>query len=142
MVKEEDIQTGWVYILKTKSTNPEILAIKDLYKIGFSSTPIDERIKNAKNEATYLFADVTKVASYICYNRNADKLEQLLHRFFAEACLNVDIEIVKGKRITPREWFVVPFDVIETAIDLILKEEIINYKYDKENKMIVLIKTH
>lgn len=138
MVKEEDVQTGWVYILKSKSTNPEISNIKNLYKIGFSSTPIDERIKNAKNEATYLYADVIKVSSYACYNRNADKLEQLLHRFFAEVCLNVDIEIIQGKRITPREWFVVPYEEIERAIELILNEQIVNYKYDKEIEKIIL----
>ncbi len=91
LVKEDDIQTGWIYVLKSKSSNPEITSIKNLFKIGFSGVPIDERIKNAKNEATYLFADVMKVASYACYNRNADKLEQLLHRFFATACLDIDL---------------------------------------------------
>ncbi|MBX2971221.1 MAG: GIY-YIG nuclease family protein [Cyclobacteriaceae bacterium] len=138
MVKEEDIQTGWIYVLKSKSTHPEISAIKNLYKIGFSTSPIDERVKNAKNEATYLYADVNKVSSYACYNRNADKLELLLHRFFAEVCLNIDIEITQGKRITPREWFVVPFEEIEKAIELILNEQITNYKYDRRIEKIVL----
>ena len=138
LVKEEDIQTGWIYVLKSKSSHQEISAIKNLFKIGFSTSSVDERIKNAKNEATYLYADVVKVSSYKCYNRNADKLEQLLHRFFAEACLNVDLEIIKGKRITPREWFVVPFEVIEKAIKLILNEQIVNYKYDRELETILL----
>ena len=138
MVMEEDIKTGWIYILKSKSNHPEISGIENLFKIGFSTTHVDERIKNAKNEATYLYADVIKVSSYACYNRNADKLEQLLHRFFAEACLNVDIEIIKGKRITPREWFVVPFEEIERAIELILNEQIVNYKYDREIEEITL----
>lgn len=137
MVMEEDIKTGWIYVLKSKSTHPSISGIKNLFKIGFSSTPLDERIKNAKNEATYLFADVTKVVSFAIYNRNADMLEQLLHRFFAETCLNVDIEIIQGKRTTPREWFVVPLEVIEEAIQLILNERIIHYKYDVENRIIV-----
>lgn len=138
LVKKEDIQTGWIYVLKSKSDHPEISAIQNLYKIGFSSVPIDERIKKAKKEATYLYADVIKVATYKCYNRNADKLEQLLHRFFADACLNVDIEIIKGKRITPREWFIVPFEVIEKAIELILNEQIVNYKYDRKTGKIEL----
>lgn len=138
LLKEEDIQTGWIYVLKSKSENPNISNIKDLYKIGYSSTSVDERIKNAKNEATYLFADVKKVATYKVYNRNADKLESLLHRFFAEACLNVDLFDVKGQRITPREWFVVPFDVIEEVIHLILNENIVNYKYDVETKKLNL----
>lgn len=137
ILNEEDIQTGWIYVLKSKSTNTQIASISNLYKIGFSSTPIDQRIKNAPNEATYLFADVAKVASYACYNRNADKLEQLLHRFFASACLDIDLFNEKGQRLLPREWFVVPFEIIEEAIELILNEDIVNYKYDNEAKLII-----
>jgi len=137
-VKEEDRETGWIYVVKSKSEKHEIKNIEDLYKIGFSSISVDMRIKNAKNEATYLFEDVKKVATYQVYNINADKLESLLHRFFSEACLNVDLFDDNGQRITPREWFVVPFEVIEEVIELILNETIINYEYDILNKKIVL----
>lgn len=137
LIEEEDIQTGWIYVLKSKSIDPRISSLKDLYKIGFSTVPVDERIKNAKNEATYLFAEVKKVASYKCYNRNADKLELLLHRFFASSCLNIDLFDEKGQRITPREWFVVPLEVIEEAIQMILNESILDYKYDTINKIII-----
>lgn len=138
LVKEEDIQSGWIYVLKTKSTNSQIVNIKDLYKVGFASNSVDERIKNAKHEATYLFADVQKVATYKVYNRNADKLESLLHRFFANACLDIDLFNEKGQRLNPREWFVVPFEVIEETIQLILNENIVNYKYDPLTKKIKL----
>ncbi len=137
-VKEEDVQSGWIYVLKSKSTNTPIANIKDLYKVGFASNSVDERIKNAKNEATYLFADVQKVATYKVYNRNADKLEILLHRFFASACLDIDLFNKKGQRLNPREWFVVPFEVIEEAIHLILNENIVNYEYDSFNKKLKL----
>ncbi|WP_442267642.1 GIY-YIG nuclease family protein [Tenacibaculum sp. ZS6-P6] len=140
LVKEEDIQSGWIYILKTKSTLQELTEIKDLYKIGFSSDSVDNRIKNAKNEATYLFADVQKVATYKVYNRNANKLENLLHRFFANACLNIDLYNDKGQRLNPREWFVVPLEVIEEAIQLILNENITNFEYDVMNKKLKLKK--
>ena len=113
LVQEEDVQSGWIYVLKTKSTKKELAGIKDLYKIGFASGSVDDRIKNAKNESTYLFADVKKIATYKVYNRNADKLEGLLHRFFANACLDIDLFNEKGQRLNPREWFVVPFEVIE-----------------------------
>jgi hypothetical protein len=138
LVKEEDIQSGWIYVLKTKSTNSQIANIKDLYKVGFASNSVDERIKNARHEATYLFADVQKVATYKVYNRNADKLEALLHRFFANACLDIDLFNEKGQRLNPREWFVVPFEVIEETIQLILNENIVNYEYDTETKRIKL----
>jgi hypothetical protein len=138
LVKEEDIQSGWIYVLKSKSTNSQIVTIKDLYKVGFASNSVEERIKNAKHEATYLFAEVQKVATYKVYNRNADKLESLLHRFFANACLDIDLFNEKGQRLNPREWFVVPFEVIEEAIQLILNENIVNYEYDTVLKKIKL----
>jgi len=138
LVKEEDIQSGWIYVLKSKSTNSQIVNIKDLYKVGFASNSVDERIKNARHEATYLFADVQKVATYKVYNRNADKLESLLHRFFANACLDIDLFNDKGQRLNPREWFVVPFDVIEETIQLILNENIVIYEYDPSTKKVKL----
>jgi len=136
LVKDEDEQSGWIYILKSKSTKKELTEINDLYKIGFASNSVDDRIKNAKNEATYLFAEVKKIATYKVYNRNADKLENLLHRFFANACLDIDLFNEKGQRLNPREWFVVSFEVIEEAIQLILNGNILNYEYDTENKRI------
>lgn len=138
LVNDDDLQTGWIYVLKSKTDNSDISKIKDLYKIGFASNSVDERIKNAKYEATYLFADVKKIATYKVYNRNADKLEGLLHRFFANACLDIDLFNEKGQRLNPREWFVVPFEVIEETIQLILNETIINYEYDPINKRIKL----
>ena len=130
IVKEEDSETGWIYILKSKSTNKDISSIKDLYKIGYSTVPVSERIKNASKEPTYLMADVAIEASYKTYNINAQKFELLIHRFFSEVCLNIDINDDKGRRITPREWFAVPLPVIDKAISLILSGEIVKYKYD------------
>jgi len=129
-VREEDIVTGWVYVLKSKSENEEIKNMKNLYKIGFSSVSVEERIKNAKKEATYLYADVEIVERYKCINLNANKLENLLHKFFATACLNLDLYDDRGQRITPREWFVVPFNVIDEVIGLLDGDAILNYEYD------------
>lgn len=84
---------------------------------------------------TSFFIDVCW--STACYNLNADKLEQLLHQFFASACFVIDLFNENGQRIIPREWFVIPFDIMEEAIQLILREEIINYKYDNGSKMII-----
>lgn len=137
IVNESDLETGWIYILQSKSTNKNISDIKDLYKIGFSKTDVRERIKNASKEPTYLMADVHLVSTYKCYNVNPHKFEQLLHRFFAEVCLNIDIHDDKGQRITPREWFVAPIGIIDKTIDLILSGEIVRYKYDVENQSIL-----
>ena len=53
----------------------------------------------------------------------------LLHTFFAESCLNLDVFDREGKRHIPREWFIVPLHVIETAVQLLISGEIVNYRY-------------
>lgn len=136
-INDEDKSSGWIYILKSKSQQPEIKSIKNLYKIGFSSTPVEERIKNAKNEATYLYADVVIVETYQIYNLNAKKFEQLIHRVFASACLDIEFDTKDNLRVNPREWFIVPKNVIEEAIQLIVSGEIVNYKFNNELQRLV-----
>lgn len=135
---EEDEITGYVYVLQTKSKHPEISSIKNLYKIGFAKDSVEDRIKNAKNEATYLFSDVHLRLKQGIVNWNADVLENLLHRFFAKSCLDIEFENEKGQRIQPREWFVVPFEIIEEAVKLIINGNILIYEYDTEMKRIKL----
>jgi hypothetical protein len=137
MVNESDIDAGYIYILKSKSVRENIRSIQNLYKIGYSTVPVEERIKNAVFEPTYLMADVRIVMAYKCYNLNTYRFEQLIHTFFGEACLNVDVFDGSGKRYVPREWFVAPLDVIEEAIHLIISGEIVKYKYDTTNCQII-----
>jgi hypothetical protein len=137
-VTDEDKEAGFIYILKSKSTKREIKEIQNLYKIGYSTVAVEERIKNASQEPTYLMADVHIVMTYKCFNMNPQKLEQLLHNFFGKACLNIDVFDKEGNRHTPREWFIAPLDVIEQAAHLIVSGEIINYRYDSENEEIVI----
>lgn len=129
---EEDLQSGWIYVLKSKSNNPEIIKIENLHKIGFSKLPVKERIKNASKEGTYLFSDVEIVASYVCYNLNINVFENLIHRFFSQCCLNIDLYDTNGQRQVPREWFIVPFQIIDEAINLLIKGTIINYRYNHQ----------
>ena len=138
LVSEEDVQSGWIYILKSKSANPEIGNIENLYKIGFSAINVNKRIKNAINEPTYLYSDVEVVATYRCYNLNTLRFENLIHRFFGQTCLNVDVYDKSGNRYTPREWFVVPLVVIDEVINLIISGGIVNYKYDSDSQTLVL----
>ena len=136
-LKEEDVQSGWIYVLKSKSDKPEIKNLENLFKVGFSKNPVHERIKNANKEATYLFADVEVVASYNCYSFNVHSFENLIHRFFAETCLDIDLYDKSGNRYIPREWFVVPLSVINEVIRLIENGNIVNYEYDFNSKSIV-----
>lgn len=82
-------------------------------------------------------ADVKVVTEFQTFNLNPQKLELLLHTFFASACLNLDVFDAKGVRYTPREWFVVPLHIIETAIQLLMNGDIVNYRYDNHLSEIV-----
>ena len=137
IVSEEDTETGFIYILKSKSEKQEIKEIQNLFKIGYSKIAVEERIKNANQEPTYLMGDVRIVMAYKCYNMNPQKMEQLLHNFFGSSCLNIDVFDREGNRHTPREWFIAPLDIIEQAIHFILTGEIVLYKYDTINEMVV-----
>ncbi len=136
-IQKDDKETGYIYILKSLSSDTKIQSIEHLYKIGFTVEPVEERIKNAEREPTYLMAPVEIVDSFRCFNLNPQKLEQLLHNFFGESCLNVDIFDEKRQRHAPREWFIAPYQVIYQAIYFILNGEIVNYRYNPEKQEIV-----
>lgn len=136
-ITDEDAAAGYIYVLRSKSKDERIKAIDNLYKIGYSKVEVEERIKNAEKDPTYLMAQVKIITAWKCYNMNPQKLEQLLHNFFGKSCLNIDIFDEKKRRHTPREWFVAPIEIIEQAIELIISGEVVNYSYDVLNKRIV-----
>lgn len=138
-VTEDDQPSGYLYVLRSLSKDPQVKSVKDLYKIGYSETTVEDRIKNAINETTYLMAKVKIVATYKVYNVNVQKYEDLLHRFFDPARLSIDVIDNNGTRHTVREWFQVPFEVIQEAIVLFQTGEIVKYRYSREERAIVQI---
>ena len=136
-VAKNDKLSGFIYILKSKSDDEVIRNIQNLYKIGYASKSVKQRIQNAKNEATYLMADVEYVTSYKVYNIDAQKLEKLLHQFFGNSCLNIKIVGEDGEYHSPREWFIAPLEVIKQAILMVQNEEITLYHYDEVKQEIV-----
>ena len=137
-ITDEDNDAGSIYVLKSLSMVEALTSIKDLYKIGYSKGDVTERIKNAKHDPTYLMADVQIVGIWECFNMNPQKFEQLLHNFFASVRLDLDVNDDKGKRYRPQEWFIVPIEVINQAIEMLADGSIVNYKYDDNSESIVL----
>lgn len=133
----DDVVSGYIYVVRSLSQDPEIAGIKDLHKIGFTRDSVDKRIKNAEKSSTYLMAPVDLVASYRTYNMKASLLENLLHRVFAEVRLNLTQADRKGRDYDPSEWFVVPRDVIDQAIELIISGGIVDYEYDANAQKLV-----
>ena len=136
-VNDKDEKSGYIYILGSLSQDDKISSIKNLYKIGYLTTDVKERIKNKIQEPTYLMAPVKIISVYETYNMNTQKFEQLIHKFFANVCLSIDIFGDDKQRYTPREWFVVPFEVIEQVVHLIISEDIVNYKYDDKQEILI-----
>lgn len=131
-IQAGDEKSGYLYVLQSLSTVPEIVATKNLFKIGYSTVPVPERIKNAAEEPTYLMAPVKVISVFECYNLNPQKFELLLHTFFGKACLNVDVYDKQGKRFSPREWFIAPQHIIEAAANMLINGDIVNYRYAPE----------
>ncbi len=131
-----DIASGYIYILRSLSDDPQIASMKDLHKIGFSRGPVEKRIKHAERSPTYLMAHVELVASYQAFNLNVVKFENLLHRVFAEVRLDLTQVDRKGRDYDPSEWFVVPRRVIDQAVELIISGDIIDYVYDAGSQVL------
>ncbi len=118
----EYLTTGYIYVVKSLSSNPEISKYQNLYKIGFASESVEKRISNAENEATYLYAPVRIIATWEVQNFSARKLETALHHSFADKQLQISVPTANGKIENPKEWYIVTLDEIETTInDIIVK---------------------
>ncbi len=133
-----DEASGTIYVLRSKSDLPIVAENhRVLHKIGVTSGKVERRIANAKIDATFLLADVEVVATYELFNINRSKLENLIHRIFDAARLDIEIKDRFGNPVVPREWFLVPFFAIDEAVDRIKDGTIKYYKYDAEAACLV-----
>jgi hypothetical protein len=136
-ILDADIESGHIYVLRSLSDDPVISGMKDLHKIGFSTTSVEQRLKNAEKSPTYLMAPVKVLADYRLYNVRASWLEHLLHRVFAEVRLDLTQIDQKGRDYDPSEWFVVPLETINTAVAMIMSGEITDHVYDRTLQRLV-----
>ena len=131
---------GHIYVLKSKSEDMRIREIANLYKIGMTEDTVEKRIANAKKDPTYLMAPVEIVDTYkVTGGYKAQKVEALIHRFFADAKVTLTVIDKDSKEYSPNEWYSVPIGIIREAIDLLNTGDIINFVYDSEKQKIVEI---
>ena len=129
--EEGDEASGIVYVLRSKSNHPAVTAHGDvLHKIGVTRRDVARRIANARLDPTFLMADVEIVATYELYNINRTRLENLIHRIFGPARLDIEIKDRFGQPIVPREWFLVPLFAVDEAIERIREGTITGCIYD------------
>lgn len=128
---EDDLASGTIYVLRSKSDHPTVVANRDLvHKIGVTNMSVEQRIAGARLQPTFLMADVEIVATYELFNINRTKLENLIHRVFDPARLDIAIQDRFGNPVVPREWFLVPLFVIDEAVDRIKNGTITSRVYD------------
>jgi len=127
----QDRITGCIYVVKSLSAQPDIARLDgQLFKIGFTTGSLEDRIRSAPDDPTFLMAPVRPVLSYEAINLNANKFENIVHRFFAESRLDIEIKDRFGKPIRPREWFLLPLPIIERAVPMIIDGSILRHRYD------------
>lgn len=137
-VEDDDIGSGTIYVLRSKSEHPEIKPHANLlHKIGVTGGNVEKRLANAKLDPTFLMADVEVVATYELYNINRTKLENLIHRFFESAKLNIQITDRFGNPISPREWFLVPIFIIDEVVTKIKDGTLSSYRYDPSSVSLI-----
>lgn len=129
-VTDGDVANGYIYVLASLSENPEIAGVKDLYKIGFSTTPVEERIRNCEHEPTYLMDKVKIVAVWKTFNMKTSAFESLMHQFFEAVRFHVKVKDTTGREVEPQEWFVAPLGIISKAVESIIDGSIVNYRYN------------
>ncbi|GLC62448.1 hypothetical protein PLESTB_001900700 [Pleodorina starrii] len=134
-----DEASGTIYVLRSKSEHPLVAANRELiHKIGVTNLSVEKRIAGAHLQPTFLMANVEIVATYELYNINRTRLENLIHRIFEPARLEIEIMDRFGRPVTPREWFLVPMYAIKDAVEKIKDGTIACYTYDpREAKLTI-----
>jgi hypothetical protein len=136
--EEDDIESGTIYVLRSLSRHPFIAEHRELiHKIGVTGGKVEARISGAEKDATYLLADVEIIATYQLHNVNRTKLESIFHRLFSAAQIDLTIQDRFGHPVRPREWFLVPLQVIDEAVQRIRDGSIIEVVYDRTAAQLV-----
>jgi len=136
-----DEASGTIYVLRSKANHPLVTENRELvHKIGVTNMSVEKRIAGAQLQPTFLMANVEVVASYELYNINRTKLENLIHRIFEPARLEIEIMDRFGRAVVPREWFLVPLFVIQEVVERIKDGTISGLQYDPEEAKLVRVK--
>ena len=136
-VESDHLQTGTLYVLRSRSAHPAIAAHCDLiHKIGITGGSVEARIVGAAADATYLLAGVDVVATYKLYDINRPRLEALIHRVLQAVRFDIEIPDRFGNLVRPREWFMVPLPVIDEIVARIGDGSIVGMIYDPKTAVL------
>jgi T5orf172 domain len=133
-----DVASGTIYIARSRSTHPFVEEHREvIHKIGVTIGSVSARVAAAENDPTYLMAKVDIVAQYALHNIDRVGLERVIQCVFKSAQLNLAIQDRFGKNVKPEEWFLVPLNVIDEAMQRIRDGSITSYIYDVKTARLV-----
>src|SRR5690606_19612556 len=136
--EDGDEASGTIYVLRSKSDHPLVAEHRELvHKIGVTNLKVEQRIAGARLQPTFLMADVEIVAQYRLFNINRSELENIIHRVFGSAQLDLQVPDRFGTMVKPREWFLVPLPAIDEAVERIRDQTITGYQYDPQQARLV-----
>ena len=136
--EDQDLESGTIYVLRSKSGHPDVVAHRDLiHKVGVTGGTVESRIAQAALDSTYLLADVDVVATYKLFNINRSRLENVLHRVLSPARLDLTIHDRFGNPVKPKEWYLVPLHVIDEVVEKVKDGSITEFKYDPNNAQLI-----
>ncbi len=137
--EDDDAASGTIYVARSLSEDSFIQQNREvLHKIGVTGGDPLTRITGAKKDPTFLLAEAELVATYKLANINRKGLEATLHKFFAKVRLDVALADRFGEKVQPREWFLVPLDAIEEAVERIKDGSMTRCFYDSESATLKL----
>lgn len=139
-LEADDVESGTIYVLRSLSDHPYVTQHRGLiHKIGVTGSRVETRIVNAEHDSTYLLAKVEIVATYKLAGINRTRMENLFHKLFSPARLNITINDRFGNPVQPEEWFLVPLFVIDEAVERIKNGSITGYAYDPNAARLVKV---
>ncbi|OEK04589.1 GIY-YIG nuclease family protein [Roseivirga misakiensis] len=130
----DDQESGTIYVLRSLSNHPAIKESRDIvHKIGVTGGEVQKRVVNAKNDPTFLLAEVEIVATYKLANINRVKLEQIIHKVLSPARLDIEMKDRFGKPVKAKEWFLVPIFIIDELVEILKQGRLRDYYYDPKS---------
>lgn len=134
----DELPTGTLYVLRSRSTHPRIAAHRDLiHKIGITGGSVEARVAGAADDATYLLAEVDVVATYKLYDVRRTRLEALIHRVLDNVRFDAEIPDRFGKPVRPREWFLVPLSIVDEIVARIADGTLAGMIYDPQSVALI-----
>ena len=130
--------TGVIYVAKLAETPSDLAHYKHLHKIGFSTLTGEARTKHSIRDTAFLQQPVDIIAEWQVYDANARSVERVLHAFFYDQRVKVSSKAADNNLYKATEWFNVPLDEIEKAINLVIAGDIKDYRMDGAAGKIVL----